>query len=246
MKFLNLNLYKGKCLSAVLDYLEKEKFDIIQMQEVSGSRAGFGGVDCFKEIINKTGLSGRLLTNWTLKDDPHSYFGNATFYAPSVILEEEFSARFLPFAEIDDPAALPPDLQPKGALFLRLGYDGKSFWTVNTHMPWGPDPYDEPYKVAQADMLSAALKNLDRPFILSGDFNVVADTEVIKRMERLAPNIAQKYGVTNTLNPAIHRAKHLFPEGLAVDFIFTHMPIKSFKLLSDHCLSDHVGMVIEF
>lgn len=248
MKFLSLNLYKGKCLQEVLAFIKEEQFDLIHMQEVTGAPLSFPQVDCFEEIKDKTGLHGELIISWSQKGIPGAYFGNATFYKPSLILKERIDLRFKPFQELEDPENLPPALHPKNALFLRFQSNQKEFWSINTHMSWGPTPLDEPYKIANAETLSHRLRTLDQPFILSGDFNVTMNTEVIKMLEPYGRNLTREYGITNTLNADIHKAQHLFPPGLAVDYIFTHpaISINHFKVIEQRNLSDHMGLVVEF
>ena len=248
MKFFNLNLYKGKCLPAVLAYIKKERFDIIHLQEVSGPGVSFNQWDCFAEIIRETALQGEILTSWTKKQDPAGYFSNATFYSSRVKLKEQINLSFAPFQEIEDPENLNAAVHPKNALFLRFGIGEKEFWTINTHMAWGPTPFDEPYKVDNARVLAAQLSLLEHPFILSGDFNVVTTTEVMRLVAAHGTNLTEQHGISNTLNARLHKAQHLFPPGLAVDFIIVHEKIKTdnFKVVQEEDLSDHLGLTVEF
>lgn len=249
IKFLTLNVFKGKCLDEVISFINEEQFDIVQMQEVAGGSVSFPKIDCFAEIQKRTGLQGELLTSWNQLGDSKSYFGNATFYNPSFRLKERNELRFKPFQEIDYHNNTPPPAEhPKSALFLRFEHESKTFWCVNTHLAWGPTPLDEPYKVKDAKLLASKLTTLDAPFILSGDFNVISETEVIKQLEPLGRNLTREYALSNTLDFAIHRAKHLFPPGLAVDYIFIHPSIQEahFSAINTRTLSDHIGLMAEF
>lgn len=239
MKLLSLNFFKGKCLDAVLDLLQNEHFDIIQLQEVSGDLISFGGIDCFATLQERLKIPGELLITWQRTGHPKAYFGNATFYR--LPLKNRFDFRTLPDKEIDESC---PSTHPRSALFLEFD----EFWAVNTHLSWGPTPLDEPYKVENAKKLVEQIKMLKKPFILSGDFNVTPDTEVIKLFEPYARNLTKEHGIANTLNAHIHRAKQLFPPGLPVDYIFTSPGIEvlHFDVLNRVNLSDHLGLTLEF
>lgn len=248
MKLLSLNLFKGKCLDEVVAFLKEERFDLVHLQEVAGGSVSFPKIDCFAHIKKESGLQGVLLPCWHRRGEKEGYFGNATLYGPALALKEQKQLRFKPFQELDYSADASPATHPKSVLFLRFEHEGQDFWSLNTHLAWGPTPFDEPYKVKDAQRLAHALSIEHIPFILSGDFNVVSNTEVIKLLEPFGRNLTQEYGLTNTLDPQLHKAQHLFPPGLAVDYIFTHpsITVTRFEALSHHHLSDHIGLIAEF
>lgn len=241
MKFLTLNLYKGKCLKKVLSFLQNEKFDLIHLQEVSGHSVSFDDIDCFTEIQKNSPLKGELFISWHRQNAPQSYFGNATFFHPSFKVQERRNIWLRPFREIEG-SDKDPSLHPRSALFLRLSDGTQAFWSINTHLAWGPTPQDAPYKIEQARILAREIEKLDAPFILSGDFNVVKDTEVVRLLESSGSNVTKD--VTNTLNPRLHRVKELFPPGLSVDFIITDPSIRAenLEVLEKLDLSDHLGI----
>ena len=218
------------------------------MQEVTGLHFSFLPVDCFEEIKQELNLKGELLFSWHLRGDPSTYCGNATFFKPSLVLKERVNHLFKPFQEIASREEIHPSVIPRNALFLCFEHEGKPFWSVNTHLAWGPTPLDEPYKVEQAKILSDHLTALKEPFILSGDFNVTPNTQVVKLINAFGHNLTAEHDVTNTLNPQLHKAKHLFPQGLAVDYIVTHpaLQVKHFEVIENQNLSDHRGLVVEF
>jgi endonuclease/exonuclease/phosphatase family metal-dependent hydrolase len=134
----------------------------------------------------------------------------------------------------------------RNALCLEFEFGRKKLWSINTHMAWGPTPIDEPYKVKQALKLQEFVKRVNDPFVLSGDFNVTKDSEIVRSFAKLGVNHAVFAGLTNTLNPRLHRAPQLFPPGLAVDFIYTSFGLDAydFELVDSPDLSDHYGLKI--
>ena len=127
MKLLNLNIYRSKCIDAIIDYINEEQFDIVQLQEVGGKSFSFTPVDAVEEIEKRTHLRGEMFTMWYHKGRESGHFGNATFYKPSLILKERFDLRYRPFLEMEDPDAYPTKDHPKGALFLHLTANDTDF-----------------------------------------------------------------------------------------------------------------------
>ncbi len=111
-------------------------------------------------------------------------------------------------------------------------------------MAWDITPLDAPYEIKQASILVNYLQTLHQSFILSGDFNVIPETQVVKNFDRLASNLIARYKITSTLNYKTHRVQQLFPPRLAVDYIYTSSDIKV-KIFEGGCkqtLSDHLGL----
>lgn len=240
-------------LDEVVAYCKEKDFDIIQLQEVTDGFMSKNGLDTFEYIKNALGYEGVLAKSMKIiQGDQESYFANATFYKSSFELKDKKVVWLKYYEEYRDPAdRTDPEFIkafPHNALALKLQVGSRSFWAINTHLAWGPNPKDEPYKIDQAKKLETFLKNLKDPFILSGDFNVTMDSAIIRSFDQFAINHARIAGLTNTLNPDLHRAAdELFPGGLAVDYIYTTRDLKTsnFTLITQPDLSDHLGLSID-
>ncbi len=246
IKIFQLNIQGGRMLDEVIIYCKEQDFDIIHFQEVGGGEVSYSGSDNFLRLKNSLFMEGILTVTTQKKNDPASYYGNATFYKPQLDLLSEEILWLKPFQEFDKwtvGSGFAKDL-PRNALALQFRYHKKIFWTINTHLAWGPTPYDEPYKIKQVAKLQYFLEKMKDDFILSGDFNITKDSEIVRRFDRIAVNHAVQAGITNTLNPHLHRAQQLFPPGLAVDFIYTSFGLEAtnFELVDNPDLSDHYGM----
>ena len=246
LKLLNLNILKGEFLPQILDFVKKEQFDILHFQEVAGGKIAKDNIDCFSVIEKETGMTGFMPKAWHLPGDPSAYFGNATFYHPRFHLQKKETVWLYDFAEIDYPR-IPIENHPRNAVSLLFEFEGKKIYFLNTHQAWGPTPVDTPLKLEQGNKLYEYLKTLEHPFVLSGDFNVPPTSQVIQKIDTLATNLTTQHHLTNTLNPRTHKAKVLFPAGLAVDFIFVSDSLKvdNFKLIDDIDLSDHFGLSLQ-
>ena len=250
IKLLQLNIYKGLFFNEIVSFIEENNFDILHLQEVSGGSVSKNSIDCFDELIRKTSYNGHLVKSLTISDNPKSYFGNATFYKKELLPISNKAIWLKPYSQITryDNASDDEIKQfPRSALDVVLKINSKNIHFINTHLAWGNTPLDEDYKLSQAQILADYVRALPEPFVLSGDFNVTPETILIKMFDSQGANLITKYKISNTLNPNIHRAKHLFPEGIAVDYIFTSssLAIRDFRLVDKPDLSDHFGLIVE-
>jgi endonuclease/exonuclease/phosphatase family metal-dependent hydrolase len=264
VKVLHLNIWNGTFLPTLIDFIKQNDFDIVHLQEVSGGSFSRGGVydpqgqestspinhtvigvDCFEMLQDALpGLIGEQAVAMRLSTDKYSYEGNATFVRKGFPILHKEIIWLKKYVEYQDMEIRRPELLPRNALALKIAIQGKEFAIINAHLAWGPTPTDEDYKLEQAKTLYNYIKNLAIPFILTGDFNVTADTEIVSMFSTLGRNVTREKGVTNTLNPRVHKAAQLFPPGLAVDYIITHPSIQviEFKVVEDIDLSDHLAL----
>ncbi len=176
------------------------------------------------------------------------YIGNATLYRPQWVYLDHHFMRFQPAEIISYPDTKDPSLHTRSAIFIKFKTPKEVFWSINTHLAWGPTPLDEPYKVKEATLLSEKIITLDAPFILSGDFNVTRETQTAHLLEQHGFSLTRQHQIPNTLNPTIHRSKHLFPKGLAVDYLIVHPSLHcgGFTCVTEPSLSDHFALRANF
>ncbi len=247
MKLFQLNLYGGKYLSNAVDFIHKENPDIIHFQEVTGGAWGYHP-DVFKALQSLETYRVQMAVAATIKNDTSSYIGNAVLYKKFFSVESTaiFFMKSMPPYEKKPEGHF--DEYPRNGIDVCLNVEGKKIHFVNVHMVWGPTPHDEPYKVEQHNRCVEFIKNIHDTWVLSGDFNVTPDSNLVKELGKLGNDLAKNLDYPNTLNQNTHKAKHLFPGGLAVDYIFTSKDVyaRSIKLIDQPDLSDHYGYMLEF
>lgn len=248
LNVFHLNIQAGRKLDDVISYLKTHNFDIIHVQEISAGKISKSGSDNFLAIKNALNYSGELAITTRRINDASTYHGIATFFKPELQLVERKEIWLKPFFEFDewvDGGDFARQL-PKVVLALKFNLGDKQLWSINTHLAWGPTPKDEPYKIDQAKPLISFVSSLAEPFILSGDFNLTSDSQVVKELSQYGINHTVRNELTNTLNPNLHRAHDLFPKGLAVDYIYTGFMLgtENFELVDVPDLSDHYGLRI--
>lgn len=117
---------------------------------------------------------------------------------------------------------------------------------INFHGLWtgtgvGVGKKDSPERLEQSDRILEFTKKLQNPFVLCGDFNLLPDTESIKKFEDAGlRNLIREFGVTST------RTSFYTKPVKFADYVFISdgVNLKDFKVLP-HEVSDHAPMLIE-
>ncbi len=246
LRLLQLNIEEGKQYEEIVSFVKKHDFDILHFQEVTSGRHNIRGMEAFAVIKQALGYDGLQGISWRLQGDPSTYFSNSTFFKPSLTPVSSKTVYLNPYEETTEETLHDYTSHTHCALDVVFMLNGKNVHFLNTHLAWGPTPVDEPYKVEQGKVLYEYIKGLSEPFVLSGDFNVTPDSQIVTWMNELGKNHVVEAGITNTLNPNTHRVQKLFPEGLAVDFLFTDPSLQTtdFQLIDTPDLSDHYGLSV--
>ena len=250
IKVFHLNIYTGKYLDNIISYLNQNDFDIIQIQESATQSFGYAQKDIFREIKKTKGYEGFYLPTLGLLNQKNKTTGCATFFKPDLNLVSKDFVWLRPYTQIETIeqflTADPPDVienQGRAAISLQFDFGNIKINFVNTHLVWSQKANDTQKKLDAGKQLFDYVRNLKNDFVLTGDFNVDKNSQIIKWFSSISRNLVSKNGITNTLNPRLHRAKHLFPQGLAADFAFatSGLVVENFKVVVDD-LSDHLGL----
>jgi endonuclease/exonuclease/phosphatase family metal-dependent hydrolase len=249
-KTSSININSDNYWDKLIPFLTSHDFDVIHMQEVTGKNTIIGNLnsklDCYVELqqILAANYKGELAINQRYLSDPaHAYLTNATFYKKHFVL--------LKRKEIilhSNPKMFPHDVRSYEdvgwiALHIKIKLGDKQISFINAHLAWAPTPKEEPHQTKQAQILLNFLQTVPHHFILSGDFNLDPKQPTIQKLNAIARNLIKENNITNTLNPRTHRAKILFPQGIAVDYIFVtnNIVVKDFSVVEND-FSDHFGL----
>ncbi len=236
----------------IIDFVKQNEIDICQFQEVSGGSISADGTDNFRVLREEIGLKGEIIKTINQKD-PDGYFANATLFRKDFRLIDKkvvWLQDFNPDYKMEKGMSSKADYSkaPRAALCLSLQIGDKIIHFINAHLTRTWDPYDSPQKLAESLKLIDFMQTLDGDLILSGDFNVVANTQIVRNFEQFGENLTKKFGIENTLNPKEHYlGEKVLENKLAVDFIFTSpsITVQNFHLLTHPTLSDHYGLFLE-
>ena len=249
LSILQLNINGLRWKENLFHFLNTHEYDILQFQEVAGENTHVGALNSVEDNYEVlTNFLGNEYKGFLIKSDivsPQGYFGNATFVKSSLPVKEHKSVwlhkRTDPFSSTD-----PYDQMSRTIMCVLLNTP-TPLWLLNTHLTWGTDSKDTPNKLNQSLPIVEFIASLQSPYILTGDFNVDSSSLIVKGLEHYGRNLIKEHHATNTLNPNTHRAGHLFPPGLAVDFIFPSFSLKvtKFRVIDEVDLSDHLGLEVE-
>lgn len=114
---------------------------------------------------------------------------------------------------------------------------------INFHGLWnGGGKGDSTDRLMQSDKILRFMETLHNPFVICGDFNLLPDTESLKKFESFGlRNLIKEYGITST------RSRHYTKEQKFADYAFVSdgVQVHDFRVLSDE-VSDHLPLFLDF
>jgi endonuclease/exonuclease/phosphatase family metal-dependent hydrolase len=251
IKLLQLNINSDNFWDKLIPYLKTHDFDVLHFQEVTGKNTIAGNINAKRDTfieLQKTlqgNYNSELSITQRYTSSPDAYMGNAIFYKKQFTLIKKNEITLSSFEPFPKDSTDYENVGRK-VLHLTLEIEKKQISFLNAHAAWGRDHIEKPFQTKQGDILLTYLKTVNPPFVLTGDFNITPEQPLMQKISSLTRNLITENNITNTLNPKNHRAKVLFPKGLAVDYIFTSKELqsKNFAVI-DEGLSDHFGLTAE-
>ncbi len=254
MKLISLNIWGGragkeKLLSFFKDHSD---IDIFCLQEVWSAPYGhlegatIGGTITFNDDVMTEGKQeiAAALPEHEVFFHPH----HLENYGLMMLVKKSFSVTdsgdvfvhkhrgYIPEGDVGNHARNIQYVTVNTSAGKRTIINFHGLWTNGT---WKEDTYD---RLVQSENIAAFLKDVGNPFILCGDFNLLPETESLKRLEDLGlRNLIKEYGITST------RTSYYTKEGKFADYalVSNGIDVKDFKILPDE-VSDHSPMHLEF
>ncbi len=245
LKFIQVNIYKGKYFDELIKFLQNEKPDFVSMEEVTGGDANLGSHrdDLFSKICEATGLKGTTNRDYDLTDRA-GFMGNAVFSKYKLI--DKQVVILSPYQKLDFVTSNDDNFWPHGPRHLldcTFDVDGTSLHAMSVHGAWTAPPEDTEETLRQARIIADHLKKVKGTFLLGGDFNAVIQGKTIGIIDKVANNLLFNSGVLETTNPKVHKIK---PRGYLIDFIFSSKDVKLKKLsVPKITVSDHLPVIAE-
>lgn len=126
--------------------------------------------------------------------------------------------------------------------YVTFTRNGRPFTVINFHGLWnGKGKTDTEDRILQSNNILEFTKKLEGEYVLCGDFNLLPDTESIRKFEDAGlRNLVREFGVMST------RTSFYTKPGKFADYVFisSDVDLKEFKVLSDE-VSDHAPLLIE-
>lgn len=249
LKAIQVNIYKGRYLDSLIDFLKQENPDFITMQEVTkGSFSLYSGEssDIFGLLLKKLNMFGVFHGDLKLKEDKSSKFGNAVFSKHKINSSNVLTLKtFRPITndELDGVSGHVREKIDRHLLDAESDLGGHAIHIMSWHGAWTAPPHDTFETKRQAELVYKYIKNIGGPFILGGDLNAVIGSKTVDTIGSVSNNLMLKSGVKMTTNPAVHK---IAPRGFLIDYLFTsrEFRLKSVKV-PQITVSDHIPVVAE-
>ncbi len=247
IKFIQVNIFKGKYLDTLVDFLRKEKPDFVSMQEVSSGWMNLGTdktLNLFEYLKAELGYYGAFCNDFKMIAHPESVQGNVVLSRyPISSNQQVILSAFRPITdeEFVDPAIFPQ--LPRSILDATVDISGRQIHVLSVHGAWTAPPIDTPETLRQADLIKKHLEGLSEPFIMGGDLNTTPDKQVIGQISKAANNLVTGSDIKYTTHPTVHK---IAPRALLVDYIFASPEFKKIRIDAPEILvSDHLPVVAE-
>lgn len=114
---------------------------------------------------------------------------------------------------------------------------------AHMHGLWnGQGKGDSADRLMQSDKAVAFLSSIDHPYVFCGDFNLLPETQSMKKLEASGlRNLITEYGVTST-RTSFYTKPETFADYMLVS---EGIDVKEFRVLPDE-VSDHAALWLEF
>ena len=246
LKFIQVNIYKGRYLDSLLDFLKVQDPDFVSMQEVTAGQLNLcdKNLDLFELFKKELGLNGVIDKITKPVDSKNSYLGNAVFSKFEITNSEVLVLKTfegLTLAKFDKVENFP--LFSRHLISAECIINSRKVHAISWHGTWTAPPEDTAETLRQAGEVANYLQGLNAPFILGCDMNAVPQSKTAGLISAVANNLMMNSGVLQTTQPKIHK---IAPRGFLVDYIFTSSHFKLKKLeVPEVTISDHLPVVGE-
>ena len=242
IKFLTLNIWRGKLIKNVLAFLRKEDADIVVLQEV------FNGLNqklnpqyrAFSIVKRELGYPHSLFAPAFLDISADSQVenGNAIF-SKFPINTHRIHFFDVPYGTyIDAPGNY--ERCPRILVHAQLQVETRRLNVFNIHGIYGLSGEDNQRRLAMSKTIVSLIKNKEN-VILAGDFNLPPQTETIRNIEK---HLTSVFGDTLITTFNMKRKENPDYGKVAVDMIFVSKNLKIIKRISPQVdVSDHLPLV---
>jgi len=251
MKLIQINTWQGRIAPKLLQFIEREKPDLICAQEIFNSEydmpAPNGQFNLGKEISKVSGLeytwfSPRLSVDIAGEEVPQ---GNMIFSRWPLLDQKTVLIHGKPIwhATHKDPNRnVSINLQ-----IVKLKINGREMILANHHGYIARNTgerFGDKVSLRSMSKVTKALRAFSNyPLVLSGDMNVISKTSTMRVFRNFLRDLTAENHIETTLSP-IHR----FNKPVACDHILVNdkILVKDFAVRNQELVSDHLPLILGF
>jgi endonuclease/exonuclease/phosphatase family metal-dependent hydrolase len=256
MTIISLNIWGGRAgRDKLLPFFEKYRdiADIFCLQEVwSGRYEDYEGTPAGGRPIDHTMVMTQALQEISALLPDHAQFfhpsllsdyGQAMFVRSSLPVSESgdvFVHHERGFVPTDDLGNHARNMQ-----YVNTEHAGNELTVMNIHGLWnGKGKTDCPERLAQSDRMLEFIGTLSHPYVLVGDFNLLPDTESLRKFEQAGMrNLISEYGITST-RTSLYDRYETGTKYADYAFVSEDMKVVGFEVLPD-IVSDHAALRLD-
>lgn len=244
MKVIQLNIWHGKLGDLVIEFLKKERPDLVCMQEVNAVRddATYGVFTPLQKIQEEAGFEHSFFSpvfSYHFQNRT-AQFGNAILsrlpleHQETVFVHNDYQENF---------DGTEHDYNIRNLQLCKVkSANGTDITLVNHHGYHIKNPQGDNQSVKAMEKVANTVLALSGPVIFCGDFNVSPDSPAMQPLQALnLRNLTAEQSIPTTLS-RLHFLEHPVP----CDYILVSpdVPITSFKA-ADQTVSDHRPLILE-
>jgi endonuclease/exonuclease/phosphatase family metal-dependent hydrolase len=239
-------MWQGRLARNIRPFFEAQDVDILCLQELNNSFVPIADwletFQSLKVVKEATGLTDEYYSPTLSYDimDVEVAFGNGILsrYALSDQQTIFTNGSYAKITKASDQIS-----NTRNAQIVTIQTPEGKVTIVNTHAHWDKNPMGSELSVERLEILANALKDVEGPIIVAGDFNVSSESQAIQSFKKTLglTDLTSEHGITNTLNNLVT------PFKVACDHIFINEAIEVTDFRVDETLlSDHKILVLEF
>lgn len=240
MKILQLNVWTGRIKGALLEFFQRNDFDVICLQEAVWAGENERLQNFFVtigQIKEASGLKNEMRSsNWKMNifsDGDIMRQGNV------ILSREEIVTERTEVVYGEDALANSVEDFYNHAYTLQIAKLRSGLNIVNHHGYWQPTPVGNETTTEVMKRVGEIVKELDGPVVMCGDLNVIHEAPAMRELDFLR-DLTHENGIKNTLSGL------KFSGEVACDHILVNdaVEVMDFKVLDD-LVSDHKALAVE-
>jgi endonuclease/exonuclease/phosphatase family metal-dependent hydrolase len=242
MKLITLNTWGGRVHSPLLQFFKQNQdVDVYCLQEIyHNSNKALVGSEFYDDAFNIYNEIQAELPNHNGYFRPSfgETYGLSVFIKKDIKVNEEGDISIYEVSDYVSGGNHPRNLQ-----WIKMEINGSSLNILNVHGLWnGNGKTDTEDRLTQSENIIKFLKTLNNPFVLCGDFNLLPETESLKKFEQFGlRNLIKENNIVST-RTTLYTKEHRF-----ADYVFVSggIKVKEFRVLPNE-VSDHSPLFLDF
>ena len=244
MKLIQLNIWEGKLLKEVLAFIDKEKPDILCMQEVFSCKGKIPFPDLMfnslELIQEQAGLNHSFFspTFTSIYSEVPADLGIAIISRLPIQNQEAIFTNGAYNENLTDTSYF-PNTRILQTCTINLGE--KLFSLANHQGHRETDPLGNEFSLEKMKMVKAKLETLPSPLIFAGDLNIKSESPAMRVFDGFLKDLTAEHNVTSTLSQ-LGKVSNVACDHILVS---DDVHITEFRVAVE-LVSDHKALIMNF